>query len=246
MARKMPPSFFMKRMENKKINKSGIKVIVGTFLGPFIQGALLFISAGHMRIPRAWFYLVVSFIGMFGGIILVYKVNPELLNHRGQWKEKKDTKTWDRFLIIAYGIPAFYVLPVIIGLDIRFQWSYLGIHFALAGIALFLVGSVFINWAMMVNTHFEVTVRIQNDRDHKVITAGPYKIVRHPGYVGAILWAVATPLIIGSVVGLIPAVIAGLVLIVRTWLEDKTLHRELNGYVEYADKVKYRLFPGIW
>jgi len=242
----MPTGFFMKRMENKKLKKSGIKVIVGTFLGPFIQGALLFISAGHIHIPRAWFYLVVSFIGMFGGIMLVYKVNPELLNHRGQWEKKKDTKPWDKVLLIAYGITGFYILPVIIGFDIRFQWSYLGIYFTIAGIVLFLLGSVFINWAMIVNTHFETTVRIQNDRGHKVITTGPYKMVRHPGYVGSILWAVSTPLIIGSIVGLIPAGIASLVLLIRTLLEDKTLRSELNGYVEYAERVRYRLFPGIW
>jgi protein-S-isoprenylcysteine O-methyltransferase Ste14 len=99
---------------------------------------------------------------------------------------------------------------------------------------------------MMVNTHFETTVRIQNDRGHKVITDGPYKMVRHPGYVGAILWVVATPLIIGSIVGLIPAVIACFVLIIRTLFEDSTLHRELDGYAEYAGKIKYRLLPGIW
>ena len=233
-------------MENKKLKKSGIKVIVGTFLGPFIQVTLLFISAGNINIPRAWFYLVVSFVGMFGGIMLVYKANPELLNHRGQWKKKKDTKPWDKFLLLAFGITGFYILPVVIGLDARFQWSYLGYRYTIAGIVLFIVGSIFINWAMIVNTHFETTVRIQSDRDHKVITTGPYKIVRHPGYVGAILWAAATPLIIGSIVGLIPAGIAGFVLIIRTSLEDKTLHGELNGYAEYAGKVKYRLFPGVW
>ena len=242
----MPPGFFMKRLGNSKLNKYGIKVLVGTFLGPFIQVGLLFISAGRVDIAGGWFYLVVSFIGMFGGIVLVGLVNPELLNHRGQWEKKKDTKTWDKFLLLAYGIVGFYILPVVIGLDMRFQWSYLGIHFTIAGIVLFLVGSVIIHWAMIVNTHFEASVRIQNDRDHKVITAGPYKIVRHPGYVGAILWAVATPLIIGSIVGLIPAGIASLILIIRTSLEDKTLHNELNGYVEYAGRVKYRLFPGIW
>ncbi len=242
----MPPNSFLKLMGNRKLNKYGIKVLVGTFLGPFIQVALLFISAGRMNIPGGWVYLVVSFIGMFGGIMLVYRANPELLNHRGQWEKKKDTKPWDKVLLIVFGITAFYVLHVVIGLDIRFQWSYLGIYSTIAAIVLFLVGSVIINWAMIVNTHFEATVRIQNDRDHKVITAGPYKMVRHPGYVGAILWAVATPLIIGSIVGLIPAGIAGLVLIIRTWLEDKTLHSELNGYVEYAERVKYRLFPGIW
>ncbi len=242
----MPPGFFMKLMGNRKLNKFGVKVLVGTFLGPFIQVALLFISAGRVNIPQGWVYLVVSFIGMFGGIMLVYRANPELLNHRGQWEKKKDTKPWDKVLLIAFCITGFYILPVVIGLDIRFQWSCPGIYFSIAGIVLFLVGSVIINWAMIVNTHFETSVRIQNDRGHKVITTGPYKILRHPGYVGAILWVVATPLIIGSVVGLIPVGIAGLVLIIRTWLEDKTLHSELNGYVEYAGRVKYRLFPGIW
>ena len=242
----MRPHSFLKLMVNRKLNKFGLKVLVGTFLGPFIQVALLFISAGRVNIPVGWVYLVVSFVGMFGGIMLVYKANPELLNHRGQWEKKKDTKPWDKVLLIAFGITGFYILPVVTGLDIRFQWSYFGIHFTIAGIVLFLVGSVIINWAMIVNTHFETTVRIQNERGHKVITAGPYKMVRHPGYVGAILWAVATPLIIGSVVGLIPAGIACFVLIIRTWLEDKTLHSELNGYIEYVGRVKYRLFPGIW
>jgi protein-S-isoprenylcysteine O-methyltransferase Ste14 len=233
-------------MGNRRLRRSGIKVLVGTFLGPFVQVTLLFISAGHMNISQAWFYLVVSFVGMFGGIMLVYKVNPELLNQRGQWEKKKDTKPWDKVLLIVYGITGFYILPVIIGLDARFQWSYLGIHFTIAGIVLFLIGSILLHWAMIVNTHFETSVRIQNDRGHKVITTGPYKIVRHPGYVGAILWAVATPLIIGSLVGLIPAGIAGFLLLIRTSLEDKTLHSKLNGYVEYAERVKYRLFPGIW
>jgi len=242
----MQPRFFMKPMENKKLKKSGIKVLVGTFLGPFIQGALIFISAGRINIPRVWFYLVVSFISMFGGIVIVYKVNPELLNHRGEWKKKTDAKRWDKFLLLAYGITAFYILSVVIGLDIRFQWSYLGINFTIAGIVLFIFASVLVHWAMIVNTHFETTVRIQKDRGHKVITTGPYEIVRHPGYVGAILYAAATPLIIGSIVGLIPAAIAAFVLLIRTSLEDKTLHSELNGYAEYAGTVKYRLFPGVW
>ncbi len=87
----MPPNSFLKLMGNKKLNKYGFKVLVGTFLGPFIQVALLFVSAGSMDIAGGWVYLVVSFIGMFGGIMLVYKANPELLNHRGQWEKKKDT-----------------------------------------------------------------------------------------------------------------------------------------------------------
>ena len=223
-----------------------MKVLIGTFLGPFIQGVILFVSAGRINIPRAWCYLLVSFIGMFGGIMLVCKVNPELINHRGEWKKKKDTKRWDKFLMPAYGIMGLYVLVVVIGLDARFQWSYLGIGFAIAGIILFVIGSISIHWAMTVNTHFETTVRIQRDRDQNVITTGPYRIVRHPGYVGAILWAVSTPLIIGSLVGLVPAAITVFLLVIRTWLEDKTLHSELNGYAEYAKRVKYRLLPRVW
>ena len=241
----MPFGFFMKRMENNKLKSSGIKVIVGTFLGPFIQVILLFISAGRMNIPRAWIYLVVSLVSMFGGIVLVGMANPELLNHRGRWNKKKDTKKWDRSLLMVYGITGFYILPIVIGLDIRFQWSYLGMNFTIVGIVLFLVGSVVLNWAMMVNTHFETTVRIQNDRGHKVISSGPYKIVRHPGYLAGILYTLSIPLIIGSVFSFIPVGIYAILFIIRTSLEDRTLHKELDGYSEYTEQTRYRLFLGI-
>lgn len=230
-----------------KLKKSGIRILAGTFFVPFMQGTLLFISAGHINIFRAWCYLVLSFIGMFGGIAVVSKFDPELVNQRGLWKEKKDTKGWDKILVRIYVIFGFYVLPVIIGLDVgRFQWSNLGISFGIMGGVLFIIGSVLIHWAMLVNRYFEALVRIQRDRGHRVITSGPYRIVRHPGYVGAMLWGISTPLIIGSVYGLIPGGIAVIVLIIRTSLEDKLLRSELNGYVEYTKRVRYKLVPGLW
>ena len=175
------------------------------------------------------------------------KFDPELINQRGLWKKKKDTKGWDKILLPVYVIMGFYVMPVIIGLDVgRFQWSNLGTHFAIWGCVLFILGSVFFHWAMLVNTHFEASVRIQKDRGHRVITTGPYRMVRHPGYVGTILWGISTPLIIGSVYGLIPAGIAVILLIIRTSLEDKLLRSKLNGYDEYTEKVRYRLLPGLW
>jgi len=128
----------------------------------------------------------------------------------------------------------------------RFQWCNLGIHFGIVGTVLFIAGAVLIHWAMLTNRHFEVTVRIQKDRDHRVITAGPYRIVRHPGYVGVILWGISTPLIIGSVYGLIPGAIASILMIIRTCLEDKMLRSELDGYAEYSKRVRYRLLPGLW
>jgi protein-S-isoprenylcysteine O-methyltransferase Ste14 len=103
-----------------------------------------------------------------------------------------------------------------------------------------------ITWAMLVNTHFETIVRIQTDRHHQVTTSGPYAVVRHPGYVGACLWALAAPLIVGSLVALIPAALATGVLVVRTSLEDRTLQRELPGYADYTQRTPYRLLPGLW
>ena len=229
-----------------KLEKPGIMVLAGTFLLPFMQGTLLFISAGRINIFRAWCYLVISFIGMFGGIAVVSKFDPELINQRGLCK-KKDTEDWDKIILRIYVIFGFWVPPVIAGLDVgRFQWSNLGIGFGIVGCVLFILGSVFIHWAMLVNRHFEGSVRIQKDRGHRVITTGPYRIVRHPGYVGAILFGISTPLIIGSAYGLIPGGIAVILLIIRTSLEDKLLRSELNGYVEYTKRVRYRLLPGLW
>jgi protein-S-isoprenylcysteine O-methyltransferase Ste14 len=230
-----------------RLRGPGIAVLVGTFLGPAIEGALLFVSAGTVALPRAWLFLVLSLFGMGGGIALVGLHNPELLNHRGQWKKKKDAKPWDRALVPLYGVLAFYVLPIVMGLDVgRYGWSHLGAWAAAVGALLFVAGSVVLTWAMLVNTHFETIVRIQTDRDHKVVTKGPYALVRHPGYVGASLWALGTPLIVGSAYGLIAVALTVITLVVRTALEDRTLHAELAGYADYAAQTKHRLLPRIW
>ncbi len=99
---------------------------------------------------------------------------------------------------------------------------------------------------MLVNPHFEVTVRIQADRDHKVVAAGPYAMVRHPGYLGAILWLLSSPLIAGSVLGMVPGGLAGFVFLLRAAREDRALQAELPGYADYARRVRFRLLPGIW
>jgi protein-S-isoprenylcysteine O-methyltransferase Ste14 len=227
MARKTPPDFSRKPMADNKLKAPGIRYIAGTFLGPFILTALLFYAAGRTNIPRAWLCFVVNI-------------------HRGGWKKKKNTKLWDKVFVKLFGITAFYLVYGVIGLDLKHHSPSLGIGFAVLGFTLYIVGSIIMHWAMLANKHFEVTVRIQKDRDHKVITTGPYKIVRHPGYVGAILWIISPPLIVGSAIAMVPAAVAIGLLVVRTTLEDRTLQRELDGYGEYAATVKYRLLPGIW
>ena len=99
---------------------------------------------------------------------------------------------------------------------------------------------------MATNPHFEMTARIQTERGHRVITTGPYRLIRYPGYVAGALLGVSVPLIVGSVHGLIPACVIVLLYLIRSELEDRTLRRELDGYQTYADTVRYKMLPLAW
>jgi len=116
----------------------------------------------------------------------------------------------------------------------------------LLGLAIFVPSWALVIWSMVVNPFFEKTVRIQKDRGHHVIDTGPYAYVRHPGYVGFAGWMLSTPLLLASSWAFVPALLAVVALVIRTALEDRTLHAELPGYPEYAARVRFRLIPGIW
>jgi protein-S-isoprenylcysteine O-methyltransferase Ste14 len=168
----------------------------------------------------------------------------ELIAERGA--QKKNVKPWDRILTSITILPLFGLF-VINGLDQRFGWTgqfALWIH--LTGAIGAMLGSLIFTWSMVSNRFFSTQVRIQEERNHTVATAGPYQIVRHPGYVGFILQYLSIPLILGGIWGLIPAGIMAILFIIRTALEDATLQKELAGYREYTAKVKFRLLPGIW
>ncbi len=230
-----------------RLRKPGVAVLVGSFLGSFGQIALFFAAAGRLDLPRAWLFLAVNFVWMSGSAVLLAFANPELLNQRGDWKKKTDTKAWDRKLLPIFAVFGVCIVPLLMGLDVgRYHWSNLGLWATVLGVTIFSFGWILLTWAMLLNPHFETTVRIQTDRHHRVVTTGPYAVVRHPGYVGAGLWTLGSPLIVGSAYGLIPAGITVGLLVLRTYLEDKTLQAELPGYAEYARQVRYRLLPGIW
>lgn len=231
----------------RRLRRPGIAYVIFTVSSPIVIALIFFSSAGRVDIPQAWIFFSATFIYYILGTALLYKRTPELLNHRGDWRKKKDAKTWDRRFVTAYGAIAFYVQIIVAGLDVgRFGWSELSIQVSAIAFALYTLGIFFMHWAMLVNPHFETTVRIQKDRGHRVIKAGPYRFVRHPGYTAIILWTITVPLALGSIYAIIPAGIAVLILLVRTSLEDRTLHNELLGYSEYANEVKYKLIPGIW
>jgi protein-S-isoprenylcysteine O-methyltransferase Ste14 len=209
-----------------------------------LQAAILFVSAGRLNWAMAWAYL-----GVYAGIVAVNAVvilpkNPELIAERGQTKE--NTKSWDKLLTTLITIPTLVML-IIPGLQVRYEWSpQLGWVVQLVGLVIVALGYGLVSWAMASNPFFSSTVRIQADRGQTVASSGPYRYMRHPGYVGMMIYSFASPLALGSLWALIPAVLVVSGFVVRTALEDKTLQAELDGYKDYAARVRYRLVPGVW
>ena len=231
---------------NKQLRIAGINQLLVASIMLSVQITIFFLSAGRITDARPWIFFYASFLHYSASTAVQYKFNPELLVQRLK-RKREGSKLWDEILMRVSNLTVLIPIPVIAGLDVgRFLWSNLDIHFAVIGFVFFIVSTVLINWAMLVNPYFEQTVRIQKERGHKVITSGPYKIVRHPGYLAAILYTLSIPLIIGSLYTFIPVGIYVLLIVVRTLLEDRTLQKELNGYLEYTKHTKYKLFPGIW
>ena len=210
-----------------------------------IMLAIFFFSAGHIGI-RPWIFFGSSFLHYFVSILAQYKLNPELLAARLTIK-RKGSKMWDEILMRSSNLVVLIAMPVVAGFDVgRFNWSNLDFAFVFPGMVLLIFSTFLLNWAMTVNPFFEPTVRIQKDRTHTVVTNGPYKIVRHPGYLAGLAYIFSIPLIIGSLFAFIPAVVYMILVLMRTLMEDRTLCRELVGYTEYSKKVRYSLFPWVW
>ncbi len=209
-----------------------------------LQPVVLFASAGRADIARVWLLSAVSLGCLFVGGLIVIRGSPEIINQRDE--KKRGTKWWDKLFLLAYAC-AVVSLVVVTGLDIgRFDEPRMSGGVAALGVVMHVCAAALFAWAMATNPHFEMTVRIQRERDHRVITTGPYRLVRHPGYVGGALLSVSVPLIVGSAYGLIPAGVIVLLYLVRAELEDWTLRRELDGYQAYADTVRYRMLPFAW
>jgi protein-S-isoprenylcysteine O-methyltransferase Ste14 len=205
---------------------------------------LLFWSAGRWDWSRGWAYLAAVLLVEACSLVLLVSRAPETLNQRGighsgiKWFDKVFAVLW-----LVFGLGT----AVVAGLDaVRFHWSSLPWPLFYVALAVLLLASAFATWAMLENEHFEQFVRIQKERGHRVVTTGPYRFVRHPGYLGAIVGALVTPLMLGSAWTFVPAGIVALLFAVRTHLEDKTLRLELPGYQEYAQRTRFRLVPFVW
>ena len=141
----------------------------------------------------------------------------------------------------------YFLVPLLAALDLRFSWTreYATVWQAI-GAGVYALSLGLTGWAMISNAYFSTAVRIQSDRGQQVCRSGPYRYIRHPGYVGFFVQALSVPILLGSLWALLFAIPAGVLMIIRTSLEDRMLQAELPGYKEYAQEVKYRLLPGIW
>ena len=223
---------------NPSIFKGLLKI--GIFI--LALAAIFFLCAGRLNLVMAWVYITIVLVNTSITSLLM---NPELIAERSGIG--KDTKKWDIIPALFIGRIGPLVILIVAGLDVRFRWSQqipLALQIVALGIAT--LGLLVADWAVVSNKFFSGVVRIQKERGHTVVTSGPYRYVRHPGYVGAILHNIATPVILNSLWGLLPAGLVVCVTIIRTALEDRTLQEELNGYKAYAKRVPYRLLPSIW
>ncbi len=226
------------------LDSFGKRYIVKTYILVLLAAIALFLAAGRLDWIMGWVFIGLYFLSTLVMNIILARQNPELLNERGH--KADNSKSWDKVLTVLW-LLMMYIAYLVAGLDAgRFGWSSMQIAFSIAGMFIFVLQSIIITWAMKSNPYFSPTVRIQDDRNHHAITSGPYQYVRHPGYVGAVLMLISTPLILGSWWALVPAGLTAALFIIRTGLEDRTLQAELPGYAEYAANVRYRLFPGVW
>lgn len=207
-----------------------------------IIGGILFGSAGRLDLPFFWAYLAV--LGGFAGVALL-TVSPELLEERRKPAES------GRDNVVLLRIAALLVFLgqwVFAGLDVgRFHWSDT-VPGMLRAVGLVSIATVFMvwYWAMQANPFFSSAVRVQRDRGHYVVSAGPYRLVRHPGYAAFVLLGWGGPLALGSWWAVLSHIIVVAFFVRRAALEDRMLREELDGYAAYATAVHYRFLPGIW
>ena len=228
-------------------NKTNIlRVIVMTVVVVVVAPFLPMIISGQWDWWQAWAYALASILSFVLSRAIVARVHPDLIRERARFMEAKDTKPWDKILAPLLGIGSILVL-LVAGLDRSYGWSspfsLIVNILALTGIV---IGYAFSSWALVANRFFSGTVRIQTERGHHVVSSGPYRLIRHPGYAGGLLGYVLIPVLLDSLWAFIPAGLLAAVMVVRTALEDRTLQAELPGYAAYAQKTRCRLIPGVW
>ena len=234
-------------MSNQLETRHLVRAIIGFGLFLFLTPAVLFIAAGTVDWPMAWAYVALALVASIGSRVIVWRRNPDTLRERARFTASEGAEPWDRILVMVVGLLGPLAMMVVAGLDHRYGWS-TGIPEALQYLALLgvVVGFGVGVWAMVVNSFFSAVARLQEDRGQVVVTTGPYRIVRHPSYAGALVAYLAIPVMLESLWALAPTIVMVAVIVVRTALEDRMLREGLHGYESYTKQTRYRLIPGLW
>jgi protein-S-isoprenylcysteine O-methyltransferase Ste14 len=195
---------------------------------------------------EAWVYAIICILGFAISRVLAARRHPDLLAERARFMQHENAKPWDKLMAPLVGLGGGLV-PLVAGLDVLFDWSpTFSLPVKIVSLVIILAGYALGSYALIENRFFSGMVRIQTDRGHQVVSSGPYRWMRHPGYAGALLTYLATPLFLDSRWAFLPAVFFTILLVIRTGLEDRVLQDELEGYRDYARRVRYRLLPGVW
>lgn len=213
-------------------------------LGLVLMGVALFWSAGRIDWWPAWALIGLMLAWTTATAIVILRFSPDLLADR--LGPRTGAESWDLAIMSIIGVTTLVRL-IVAGLDQRYGWtSGIPMMAQIAGLVVSALGYALVVWATASNAFFSQVVRIQSERSHGVATGGPYRYVRHPAYLGTILYELAVPVLLASWWALIVGVFNAILFILRTALEDRTLQAELTGYDDYASQVGYRLLPGIW
>jgi len=218
-----------------------IKGVAVGLIPVLVMAVILLGTSGDPIWLMAWIFLVIH-----GGatVFLSFTIDISLITER--MRPGDGIKGWDRTLVRLLNISGLLIL-LIAGLDHRYNWyNFIPMSLQIPGLILFIIGYLILIYAAITNSFFSSVVRIQKERGHQVITCGPYKFIRHPGYLGITLCLIAEPLIFQSLLSGIPCIIAVWFMIIRTRHEDQTLIQELDGYSDYKKSVQFRLIPGVW
>lgn len=228
--------------EEKTVKKNGLKKkIVLLFTLSFIAlGLAFFLPAGSLEYWQAWLFMAVLFTPVVFVISYFLKRDPQLLERRMQFKEKE----MQQKIIIRISVYIFAIGLLVPGFDYRFGWSNVPVWLVIAANVLVFAGYVLIFFVFKENSYASRIIEVS--KEQKVISTGPYAVVRHPMYVGVIIMYLAMPIALGSYWAMIFYAPIIPIIIFRTLNEEKMLFKDLAGYKDYCKKVKYRLIPGIW
>ena len=217
-----------------------LQAVIKFLLGVVLVGVLIFLPAGTLAFPRGWLLMGILFVPMFlAGIVMIFK-NPALLQSRLNAKEKQKEQN----LVVKLSGLMFCLGFIVAGLGRRFGWYTLPMPISCIAAAVFLLAYVLYAEVMRENTYLSRTIEVQENQ--KVVDTGLYGIVRHPMYAVTLLLFLAMPLVLGSVYALIVFLAYPFIIAKRLKNEEEFLEKELPGYREYKQKVKYRLIPFVW